>query len=279
MAESCWCLKHRRQTRRWAELLEPRLLELPDAQACDPSAGQITLSIGNSVPTSHPTEANGAISTPAVEEIVQSATTPADYALDLLIFACCPSTETTYANMPDELHELTRRCQGAIYPCCNTDLLRRGLKEHQPRWALVCGHTVQRSSDDPGPSDLALRRTVRKLGFTESDAQLAPINPIRMANAMGNSVPTVELVFLDGGKSVALGRQISEKGIPFVVCWRTDVHDDAARSFAVAFFTTLMRLQSRPADLCSAYHTSFESGKLALKDASDVSVPAYPHLP
>ena len=49
----------------------------------------------------------------------------------------------------------------------------------------------------------------------------------------------LELVFLNGCHSEALGSAVYEAGVPFVVCWRTLVENSAAQVFAATFFETL----------------------------------------
>ena len=49
----------------------------------------------------------------------------------------------------------------------------------------------------------------------------------------------LELVFLNGCESEALGQAVRDAGVPTVVCWRTRVCDPAARVFVRAFFTAL----------------------------------------
>ena len=46
----------------------------------------------------------------------------------------------------------------------------------------------------------------------------------------------LELCFLNGCCTEALGRRLRRAGVPHVVCWRTETEDQAARHFAIAFY-------------------------------------------
>ena len=46
-------------------------------------------------------------------------------------------------------------------------------------------------------------------------------------------------MFLSGCHSADLGRSIHDRGVPFVVCWKTMVHDEAAYLFTRGFFQSL----------------------------------------
>ena len=65
----------------------------------------------------------------------------------------------------------------------------------------------------------------------------------------------LELVFLNGCQSEALGRALVQANVPWVVCWRTNCHDEAARLFSFYFFEALGRvgaLEEEP--YLSAFH-------------------------
>ena len=62
----------------------------------------------------------------------------------------------------------------------------------------------------------------------------------------------LELIFLNGCHSEALGIKLRDRGAPCVVCWRTAVRDDAARLFSVAFFRSLARLSAVNGEVAAA---------------------------
>ena len=67
----------------------------------------------------------------------------------------------------------------------------------------------------------------------------------------------LELVFLNGCSSEALGRAVHQQaGVPWVVCWRTPCNDEAARFFSVKFFQALNR---------ATYRDAFEQAKSAVQ--------------
>ena len=79
-----------------------------------------------------------------------------------------------------------------------------------------------------------------KLGFTQPGGELEPLQPDALASLLVPYSPSrggkLQLVFLNGCNSEALGRRLHVAGIPCVVCWRTVVDDTAAKIFACAFF-------------------------------------------
>ena len=53
---------------------------------------------------------------------------------------------------------------------------------------------------------------------------------------------TLELVFLNGCCSAALGRAVIDAGVRNVVCWESPTLDSAARVFSVAFFEAVQQM-------------------------------------
>ena len=86
------------------------------------------------------------------------------------------------------------------------------------------------------------------------------MEPKLIADVLGVHVPSrggcLELVFLNGCLSEALGRALVAAGIPTVVCWSTRVHDQASRIFGRTFFQAVAESAS--------YADAFDKAKLAV---------------
>ena len=69
----------------------------------------------------------------------------------------------------------------------------------------------------------------RTLAFTDRRRELVAVRPATLANMLGQFSPArggpLELVFLNGCESEALGKAVRRAGIPNVVCWRTLVEN------------------------------------------------------
>jgi len=115
------------------------------------------------------------------------------------------------------------------------DDLRRLLADLRPRRFLFSGH-ADAPSAGPGPLN-------RALCFTHPKGELEIVRPEEVRAVLALAAPAhggcLELVFLNGCESEALGRAVRAAGVPTVVCWRTQAYDDAARIFAKAFFQAL----------------------------------------
>jgi hypothetical protein len=81
------------------------------------------------------------------------------------------------------------------------------------------------------------------LGFTNEQGGLDLVQPDTLAQILGAYAPfkggNLELVFLNGCSSHALGEAVHEAGIPNVVCWETSCNDEAAQIFSTAFYKHL----------------------------------------
>jgi len=96
--------------------------------------------------------------------------------------------------------------------------------------AGVRGKTLGFTRLDPVPDEEGKARRV--LTLVENDA----ISRMLGGASAGGRGGVLELVFLNGCLSEPLAEAARASGVPTVVCWRTKVHDDAARVFAEAFF-------------------------------------------
>ena len=107
--------------------------------------------------------------------------------------------------------------------------LRQELCTRPPRAFMFIGHAN---------IELEGQRT---LAFTDRRRELVAVRPATLASMLGQFSPArggpLELVFLNGCESEALGKAVRKAGIPNVVCWRTLVENGAARPFSEAFFT------------------------------------------
>ena len=69
------------------------------------------------------------------------------------------------------------------------------------------------------------------------------VGPKLLSTLLGSqgedSEGTLDLCFLNGCNTEALGRAAREAGVPTAVCWRTEAHDGAAKLFSTVFFKTV----------------------------------------
>jgi len=113
----------------------------------------------------------------------------------------------------------------------------------------------------------------KTLGFTQADGVLAPlVDGDKVAALFGNharradSSSGIQLLVLNGCASYDLGRACCDRGVPFVICWRTLVHDEAAYLFVRGFFRALGRSARHEDD----YLRAFEAGKAAVTEKTRV---------
>jgi len=152
---------------------------------------------------------------------------------ELLVFACSPRV-AALPNALLEAAEVSTSVDAAIYAQrdVTADTLRNALRDTPTKRFLFIGH-----------ADARLRGAERSLGFVTADGTLAAARPRDLAALLGRHAPSaggrLELVFLNGCRSEALGRAVRAAGVPYVVCWATPAHDAAARVFSRAFFAAL----------------------------------------
>jgi len=151
---------------------------------------------------------------------------------DLLIFSCNPKA-CALPGLDDEAHAVQRAYprDADVRQVRNLDPneLRQELCTRPPRAFMFIGHAN---------IELEGQRT---LAFTDRRRELVAVRPATLASMLGQFSPArggpLELVFLNGCESEALGKAVRKAGIPNVVCWRTLVENGAARPFSEAFFT------------------------------------------
>ncbi|KAL1498462.1 hypothetical protein AB1Y20_013787 [Prymnesium parvum] len=151
-------------------------------------------------------------------------------ACELLIFVCSPS-RSPLPGLQDEALRVSRAIQASIFIGGTAADLRRRLLCTPTRRFLFSGHA------DTGLGG------ARTLGFTSDHGELAAVHPPDLVDMLAAHAPCnggeLELVFLNGCHSDALGRAVHEAGIPFVVCWTTLAENSAAQLFATTFFETM----------------------------------------
>ena len=174
---------------------------------------------------------------------------------ELLIFACSP----TQAALPEagaeavEVAMATSWADGVVISFGgDAERLRAQLAAQRTKRFLFCGHAdvkVARATEAaPTEHEGAARGEARPgmdlaLGFTLPGGLLSAVEPELIADLLGAHSPRsgrgLELAFLNGCRSEALGRAVHAAGVPHVVCWRSRVLDSAARLFARTFFQLL----------------------------------------
>jgi hypothetical protein len=163
------------------------------------------------------------------------ALTPKPPGCELLIFVCSPSISPLPQAL-NEAEEIKAKC--AAWTCqitsdnATAQELRGQLCKHRPRRFLFSGH-----GDATYMGDLTL-------GFARPDGgALEVVEPKHLSTLLGSqgkdSEGTLDLCFLNGCNTEALGRAAREAGVPTVVCWRTETLDGAAKLFSTVFFETV----------------------------------------
>ena len=196
---------------------------------------------------------------------------------ELLIFACVPG------NLDNAIHEAiaTQRVTGwgelaHVHMrngkvCGTADDLRRALGDTRTRRFLFIGHgdvQVQEKPADVHPQGQPANALA--LAFTEPDGTLSVVEPNVLVDILCAHVPkeggALEMVFLNGCVTEPLGQLLRARGVPVVICWRTLLHDDAARIFSQAFFRAYGNGQLERAafeDAARAITTETKPGMLA----------------
>jgi hypothetical protein len=181
-----------------------------------------------------------------------------------VIFCCSPTKFGSRGELPqaraevEAVAELCREsCPSEIIEGTTAADLRRELGKRTAVASarfLFCGHADMEVAGASGTT-----RTT--LGFTNAEGGVDLVQPDTLAEILGAYAPSkggkLQLVFLNGCSSYQLGEAVHKAGIPFVVCWHTMVHDEAARIFSEAFYTHLERPRATYAD-------AFEQAKLAV---------------
>jgi hypothetical protein len=183
-----------------------------------------------------------------------------------VIFCCSPTKFGPNSELPQarvEAETVEQRCRES----CPSDIiegttaaaLRRELGKRTAVATarfLFCGHADVKVAGASGIS----RNT---LGFTNPEGGIDLVQPDTLVDILGAHAPSkggkLQLVFLNGCSSYQLGEAVHKAGIPFVVCWHTMVHDEAARIFSEAFYVHL----ERPT---ATYAEAFEQAKHAVHE-------------
>ena len=173
----------------------------------------------------------------------------------LLIFHCSPSS-APLLNVRPEAEDVKRAYGDDAEACSGTsELLRVKLLELRPARFLFAGHANHQLDADK-----------RTLAFVDDTGRLDVVRPETLVDVFRSlrerRGDVLELVFLNGCESEALGRALCQQAnVPWVVCWRTKCNDETARLFSVYFFEALGRvgaLEEEP------YRSAFHEAKGAL---------------
>lgn len=182
---------------------------------------------------------------------------PSNAARQLLIFACSPSVSP----LPEVGSEAVQVMLATSWgEACSThwggsaQSLRDALEHRRTRCLLFSGH-----ADAPSPGDASL--PAKTLGFTKPGGEMEMHPPERVAELLGAFASSLEIVFLNGCRSLELGRMLRGHEIKTVVCWSTVCLDKGACLFASAFFTAIARDQSAR----SAFTLAKEEVRLATR--------------
>jgi len=179
---------------------------------------------------------------PSFEQLQRELQAAAQQSLDLLCFVCSPRISVLKQAL-DEAREIKGeleirgelcggRCEIVSHDA-TAEKLRQLLSSTPTRRFLFSGHCN-------APWDQAADALRETLAFTEPGGGVVTVEPATLASILNSHTQAkggeLELVFLNGCNSEALGRAVHQGGVACVVCWKTRVHDRAARVFACAFF-------------------------------------------
>lgn len=154
---------------------------------------------------------------------------------ELLIFVCSPSISPLPQALK-EAEDIKAKCKAWTCQITSDNATAQELNgqlcEHRPRRFLFSGHGDARYMGD------------LTLGFARPDGgALEVVEPKHLSTLLGSqgkdSEGTLDLCFLNGCNTEALGRAAREAGVPTVVCWRTETLDGAAKLFSTVFFETV----------------------------------------
>jgi hypothetical protein len=157
---------------------------------------------------------------------------------ELLIFVCSPSISPLSNALPEALAVDAACWQGGgvceiVAQDTTAQQLRAKLVAQSTRRLLFIGHA---DADDPAGAG-------HTLGFTAAGGGLETVNAQDVASVLGNvgtgNGGALDLCFLNGCCSEALGRAARDRGVATVVCWSTRALDSAARLFSTTFFETI----------------------------------------
>ena len=186
---------------------------------------------------------------------------------DLLVFVCSPSISPLPQALK-EAEEIKATCTAWTCQVTSNNAtaqeLRGQLSEHRPRRFLFSGHGDARYMGG------------YTLGFARPDGgALEVVGPKLLSTVLGSqgedSDGTLDLCFLNGCNTEALGRAAREAGVPTAVCWRTETLDGAAKLFSTVFFKTVSVLGR-------TYREAFDEAVRAVVLATAVSASGI-HMP
>ena len=173
----------------------------------------------------------------------------------LLIYHCSPSVAPLPSVRPEAVEVEKTYGDSAVVFSGTSELLREKLLVERPARFLFAGHADAQL--DPGKRTLAFADDTGRLELVRPDTLVDMF--LSLHERRGD---LLEFVFLNGCESDDLGHALREQAkVPWVVCWRTKCHDEAARLFSVYFFEALGRASVFEAE---PYPSAFYQAKSAL---------------
>jgi len=191
---------------------------------------------------------------PRPKEKVEAAGLRRAAVLDLLIVACSPNGQAALGQVTREAAEL----QDAM-PNSSSEVAVSAA-----RCAALLGKVPTKRFIFCGHGDATLNFGQRTLCFTSESGGLAAVEPQSVKQMLGGVAKrgVLELVFLNGCDTKALGDEVIKAGVPFVLCWESKVEDRAAKIFSVAFFKSLQQSLNQGAE--PDYEAAFESAQASV---------------
>ncbi len=174
---------------------------------------------------------------------------------------------------PARVHDTPLTFRAPLPPPVTLVQLNETLHSKPSRRLHFCGH-----ADVEWGSGGAKRFT---LGFTTSASRIAPVEPRLIAQYLGRHAVSrggaLELVFINGCRSLDLGRAVRDAGVPYVVCWASACDSLAATYFAATFYRAFAQTSEYElafADACN-FSTSVTVSATDERHRSWAQIPKY----
>ena len=187
-----------------------------------------------------------------------SSTAATDCEVDALIFVCDPERKplpSANAEADAVLQCFATQGQRAVVQRGgDATTLRELLERHRPRILHFIGH-----ADAKHPLNKELT-----LGLTAPNGALITILPETVLELLTSlsAISFLELVVLNGCRSVAIADKVAVKGIP-AIGWDTIVYDEAAAAFGPPLYGHLLQHADKP--LYESLPAAFQQAVLAVK--------------
>ena len=197
-----------------------------------------------------------------------SSAASANHQVDALIFVCDPRRAPLPSANAEA--EAVQRCfaphgrRAVVQRGGDATTLRELLERHRPRILHFVGHA---DAKHPLNNELTL-------GFTADDGALITILPQTVLELLTSLSATsfLELVVLNGCRSVAIAEKVATAGIP-AIGWDTVVDDKPAAAFGPALYGHLLQHAHKP--LYESLPAAFQQAVLAVKALAGTIENAY----